>query len=286
MKLILTGWGIFVLLILWSSSLNAVSINWGTAGNPLYCENGVGSERLEEGDVVQLICDRGRDGINPPAMNGLPSGDDVLIHTSQIGHGSFFPGEFSDNITTGSVTIGDFLYVRAWNDSSLLTASRWGDTRQHTPQEWVVDNSLFFTMNVTENGSWATIGYRLKAETRVFEAKRMREVTDPGRALILDRGSVVLHPPSPNPFKYTTWFRFRISGVNSRLALSLSVYDIRGNLIRSLSRDERSDGEYKVCWDGTDSFGLNVSSGVYLVRLEVAEGQKRRSLVVKLVRAE
>jgi hypothetical protein len=286
MKLLLTGCGMFLFLILWSTGLEAVSINWGTAGNPLFSENGVGSEELEEGDIVQLICDRARDGINPPSPNGQPSGDDELVHTSRIGQGSFYPGEFSANITTGSIGIGDYLYVRAWNDSTLESANRWGDTRQHTPQEWVVDNSLFYTVNITENGSWATTFYRLMVEKRVLESKRLGVEGSAVGSLVFNGVSLTLSYPCPNPFRFTTSLRLSIEGQDPGSMLSLEIYNARGGLVRTLFKGEASEGVHEVSWDGTDSRHSPVASGVYLCRLQVGQGQNRRSLVMKIIRAD
>lgn len=286
LKLCLTGWGVLLLLFLWSFDVEAVSINWGTAGNPIYGENGVGSETLERGDIVQLICDRACDGINPPGVDGLPTGDDELIHESYIGHGSFFEGEFSDNITTGSVGIGDFLYVRAWNDSLLASAARWGDTDQHTPKEWVVDNGLVFTLNATENGPWATVYYKLRTRSKKYEDRCLGILENPGRTFELADGVVTFYGARPNPFRDSSVLGFEAIGGSSDLSVGLKIYDVRGSLVRNLLFQTVARGEQWISWDGRDDGGAKVGSGVYLCRLEIRDGENTLTLIAKLLRLE
>jgi hypothetical protein len=44
----------------------------------------------------------------------------------------------------------------------------------------------------------------------------------------------------------------------------VSVYNIRGQLVRSLINQPHNSGYYEVLWDGTDGNGKTVNSGVYL----------------------
>jgi len=53
---------------------------------------------------------------------------------------------------------------------------------------------------------------------------------------------------------------------------SLKVYNLLGQEVNSLVRENKTAGNYKINWDGRDGSGRRVSSGVYLVRLE-ANGQ-------------
>lgn len=282
-KLVLAGGGTLILLILACTEAEAVSINWGAAGNPIYNEHGVGIEPLARGDVVQLICDRARDGINPPAKDGMPTGDDELIHTSHIGHGSFFEGEFSDNVLTGTVGVGDFLYVRAWNDSILKSAARFGDTEQHDPQEWVVDNDIQFTLNATENGSWAATCYKLKIHSKRLEV--FRAGVGPGVAHVAEfgDGAAIMYLNRPNPFSSSTRLGFSIVGCTADPRAELKIYDVSGSLVRKLFSEDGVQGERRVIWDGKDDSGKDAGSGIYISRLSVSNGTHTAELAAKLI---
>ncbi len=70
----------------------------------------------------------------------------------------------------------------------------------------------------------------------------------------------------PNPFNPTTVIRFSLP---TSSVVSLKVYDVRGNLVKTLI-DNRlvAGGVHTVPWNATDDAGNVVSSGVYFCRLQ------------------
>jgi hypothetical protein len=66
--------------------------------------------------------------------------------------------------------------------------------------------------------------------------------------------------------------------------ISLVIYDVRGRLIKTLEAGKQAAGEHIVRWDGRDSRGERVVSGIYFYRLEaVAENGTATSLTKKLM---
>ena len=51
--------------------------------------------------------------------------------------------------------------------------------------------------------------------------------------------------------------------------VTLKVYDILGNEVATLINEEKPAGTYEVIWNGKNSSGNNVSSGIYFVRVQV-----------------
>ncbi|MEE8572611.1 MAG: FlgD immunoglobulin-like domain containing protein, partial [Gemmatimonadota bacterium] len=60
----------------------------------------------------------------------------------------------------------------------------------------------------------------------------------------------------------------------------LSVHDVSGRLVRQLHPTTGAQGFVAVDWDGTDSSGERVASGVYFVRLEVDGAMATQRMVV------
>ncbi len=87
----------------------------------------------------------------------------------------------------------------------------------------------------------------------------------------------------PNPFNSTTLIRYTIPAVRGqRSAVSLRIYNIQGELVRTLVDGQQGAGRYEVTWDGCDSFGKSVSSGIYLYRLRAGEfTQTKRMILIK-----
>jgi len=72
----------------------------------------------------------------------------------------------------------------------------------------------------------------------------------------------------PNPFNATTAISYQLSAV-SPLRTTLKIYNMLGQEVRMLVDEKQEPGFYRVVWDGRDSRGKPVASGVYLCRLEV-----------------
>lgn len=75
-----------------------------------------------------------------------------------------------------------------------------------------------------------------------------------------------LYQNYPNPFNPETTIRFTIGKVDrgNQNFVSLKVFDILGNEVRTLLNEHKSPGTYKVKFDGE-----NLSSGVYIYQLSV-----------------
>jgi hypothetical protein len=83
----------------------------------------------------------------------------------------------------------------------------------------------------------------------------------------------------PNPFNPTTTIDYEIPG-GREVRVSLSIYDLRGRLVRRLEEGMERPGRHSVLWDGRDSFGVPVPSGVYLYRLEAGDHTFTRKMTL------
>lgn len=68
---------------------------------------------------------------------------------------------------------------------------------------------------------------------------------------------------SPNPFRETTTLSYKLS---QSCPVEISIYDLKGRLIRSFPRVIKTSGDHTTGWDGSDDEGNRVSSGIYIVR--------------------
>jgi hypothetical protein len=64
----------------------------------------------------------------------------------------------------------------------------------------------------------------------------------------------------PNPFNPRTKIFYTMPKAGH---LTLKVYNVRGELVKTLINGQVKAGEDFVTWDGTNNQGSNVSSGVY-----------------------
>jgi hypothetical protein len=84
---------------------------------------------------------------------------------------------------------------------------------------------------------------------------------------------------APNPFNPSTTIRLSLAETgNTRL----DVYNMNGQLVRTLIDGNMTAGPHEITWDGTDAVGRQIASGVYLYRLSAGENvQVRRMVLVR-----
>ena len=88
----------------------------------------------------------------------------------------------------------------------------------------------------------------------------------------------VLQQNYPNPFNPTTTIEYSIP---TRSHVTIEVFNVLGQKVRTLLDESKSVGSYQVEWSGTDDAGRPVSTGVYLYRLSSSNSvlQKRMLLL-------
>ena len=69
----------------------------------------------------------------------------------------------------------------------------------------------------------------------------------------------------PNPFNPVTTIEFSLK--NAEYA-QLSVYNIKGQLVKTLANERFDAGSHSIIWNGTDSNNIPISSGLYFYKLE------------------
>jgi flagellar hook assembly protein FlgD len=62
--------------------------------------------------------------------------------------------------------------------------------------------------------------------------------------------------------------------------VSLSIYDVAGREVRQLVRGELASGDHSRIWDGRDSQGHLVGSGVYVIKLHAAHRDATQKVVL------
>ena len=69
----------------------------------------------------------------------------------------------------------------------------------------------------------------------------------------------------PNPFNPATNIQFEVAEFSQ---VKLSIIDVNGRLVSVLGNGKMNPGQYQSLWNGGDSYGNQVSSGIYLAVLE------------------
>ncbi len=91
--------------------------------------------------------------------------------------------------------------------------------------------------------------------------------------------SFILQQNYPNPFNPATTIQYVLPRNGF---VRLAVYNISGQLVRTLVKGKELTGTHTVSWNGMDEQGMSVSSGIYFYCLEIGNLKStRRMLLMK-----
>ena len=87
----------------------------------------------------------------------------------------------------------------------------------------------------------------------------------------------LLNQNYPNPFNPETTISFNIPAATNG---SLNVYNVKGQLVKTLVNGPLAFGSHSFVWNGTDNNGSAVSSGVYYYRLTAGNHNETKKMVL------
>ncbi|HNS71964.1 MAG TPA: FlgD immunoglobulin-like domain containing protein [bacterium] len=300
-----------------------------------------GNVMLFSGDLIQLIW-AGPNGVaEDPDSLGNATGDDAILDSTFIGYGFPFnpdEGKFSVIWTDDLITLGNVVYLRAWNSPAVLPDEPvyFGNSELYTLPSSDMNSHDFRTFQVTQamhtpvelasftaasfpgmiQVNWVTqsetdnLGFHLyralspngekqQITDRLIEgamnSSSRHEYTFTDRNIedqvvyyywladiALDgqttfngpRTAVAVAKPTeyllaqnyPNPFNPSTSISYTLKDNGH---VKLAIFNIRGQLIRSLVDNAQMAGQYSMEWDGRDANGSVVPTGTYFYSLEI-----------------
>jgi hypothetical protein len=132
-------------------------------------------------------------------------------------------------------------------------------------------------------GGWAYFAYR--TADIVWKLARFTDaIFVPEESNQVSMYRFLLNQNYPNPFNSSTTIPFTVHGEqkteNVFLLTTLKIYNIRGELVRTLMEDRLRPGMYEVSWDGKNKQEKWVASGVYFYRLEAGELIQTKKMVL------
>ncbi len=81
----------------------------------------------------------------------------------------------------------------------------------------------------------------------------------------------------PNPFNPETTIKYQLPKPGF---VTLKIYNMLGQAVRTLVAEEKKAGYYQIIWDGRDSQGQVVANGIYLYQLKAGNFEKTRKMIM------
>jgi hypothetical protein len=174
-----------------------------------------------------------------------------------------------------------FEFVEAMPAGNDLLKSTGGETplffKQTESGQVTIANAVIDGEPVSGQGSVVTLTFKVLRE---FEDKARFEVADgivfdseqfANDVVVLGALSVESTPTEfallqnfPNPFNPETTIKYNLAEASD---VNLRIFNIVGQVVRTLVAERQSAGRYQVRWSGTDDRGASVSSGIYFYEL-------------------
>ncbi len=86
-----------------------------------------------------------------------------------------------------------------------------------------------------------------------------------------------LYQNFPNPFNPSTTIKFNLP---SESPINLKIFDIKGELIKTITAEVKTTGESEISWDGTNDKGIKQPSGVYVYQLITTSNTEARKMIL------
>jgi len=144
------------------------------------------------------------------------------------------------------------------------------------------ENRLFFKIGNFSRDAWMAAhvvdedGDRLFGIDYALPGEQPTAVEEP-----LDHSSLPDRPTLlgnyPNPFNPTTHIRFVLPETGP---VRLDLCDVSGQRVRTLVDGTVGPGRYEILWDGRDSAGFNVASGVYFAVMKADDLRQSKAMTL------
>ncbi len=121
-----------------------------------------------------------------------------------------------------------------------------------------------------------------EGHTGVLSSSSLQLVIGAGANVALQRSSRMvteyqLYQNYPNPFNPETMLAYDILEAGR---VTLQIFNTVGQVVRTLINETQSPGAYQVRWDGRNTFGQALPSGVYFYRLQAGEFVQIRKMTL------
>ncbi|UCF05806.1 MAG: T9SS type A sorting domain-containing protein [bacterium] len=157
---------------------------------------------------------------------------------------------------------------------SVSRAEGINDTFLPIANPGITRDGLSFTFNDPHLVPSRTYRYRVDVEDE--KGGRILFETQP---VSIPSMPLALFQNEPNPFNPSTTIRYLLPG---RAPVALEIFGVSGRLITNLVNETQEPGSYTIHWNGTDSGGRTVASGLYFYRLRAGkEIASRKMLLVR-----
>jgi len=182
---------------------------------------------------------------------------------------------------TGSVQDNGVLLN--WTTATELNNQGFEIERSSSNQEWTKIGYVPGFGTTTEPRSYSYVDNNVSAGSYYYRLKQIDfngafEYSKEIEVLVdFTPQSFELFQNYPNPFNPTTTIKFQVPEASD---VSIVIYDMLGQEVKSLFAGSVQAGNFSVEWNGTNNQGQKMSSGSYIYRMEAGEFVNTKEMIL------
>ncbi|HOT40126.1 MAG TPA: T9SS type A sorting domain-containing protein, partial [Candidatus Syntrophosphaera thermopropionivorans] len=81
----------------------------------------------------------------------------------------------------------------------------------------------------------------------------------------------------PNPFNPSTTIAY---SVKNTAPVSIDIFNVKGQLVRTLVNEVKTAGNYKIVFDGLDNNHRPLASGIYFCRMQAGDYRQTHKMLM------
>ncbi|MGB2768618.1 MAG: FlgD immunoglobulin-like domain containing protein, partial [Candidatus Zixiibacteriota bacterium] len=155
-------------------------------------------------------------------------------------------------------------------DQPVLTPTDWTKLNVHTT---AATGLGIYILTITGKEIGGSVEHDVTIFLEVQEPTDVEDLADNPNA----PKSFTLFQNQPNPFNPVTQITYQLP---EACQVRVTIYNVRGQRVRTLHDGRQSAGRHTLNWDGRDTGGRLLSSGIYLYRLEAGQFHQTKKMTL------
>jgi hypothetical protein len=218
---------------------------------------------------------------------GTPLGPNFKMNDDPGSSSQRYPAIAMDSPGNFVITWQDYrsdysdIYVQKYNSSGnpvgsnyLISKYQYHPFEQLAPAVAVNNSDIYFAWMDDHRGSWDI--YAKVVDWTWTEVKEDQNANLPN--------SFELYQNYPNPFNPSTTipFSLKVQGSTFKVPISitLKIYNILGQLVKTVVNEEKLPEGYRVIWNGENDAGKEVASGIYFYQLKIKDHVTTKKMIL------